>query len=60
MEYPSADVLQNRCALKNFANFTGKHVSESLFNKVAIVNIAKFLRTPFLQNNSGDTIPVDT
>ena len=51
--------------LRNFAEFTGKHVCQSLFfNKVAglkktlwhrsfPVNIAKFLRTPFLQNTSG-------
>ena len=54
--------------LKNFAKFTGKHQSQSLFfNKAAgrglqkkrlchwrfPVNFAKFSRTPFLQNTSG-------
>ena len=54
--------------LKNFTKFTGKNLYQSLyFNKVAAcnflkkkigyryfpVNFAKFLRTPFLQNNSG-------
>ena len=54
--------------LRNFAKFTGKHLCQSLFfNKFAglrpstlskghtcfLVNFAKFLRTPFLQNTSG-------
>ena len=53
--------------LKNFSVFTGKHQCWSLFliklqtwrlakrlqNKCFPVNIAKFLRTPFLQNTSG-------
>ena len=60
--------------LKNFANFTGKHLWQSLFfNKVRgitpatllkkrlwhkcfPINVAKFLRTPFLQNTSGRLI----
>ena len=36
--------------LKNFAKSTGKHLCQSLFFNL---NIAKFLRTPFLQNTSG-------
>ena len=50
--------------LKNIAIFTGKHLCWSLLLKKSIlkkrlqhrsfpVNIAKFLRTPFLQNTSG-------
>ena len=60
--------------LRNFENFTGKHLCQSpFFNKVAglrtatllkkrlwhrcfPVNIAKFLRTPFLQNISGQLL----
>ena len=35
--------------VRNFAKLTGKHLyHRSFFNKVA-----KFLRTPFLQNTSG-------
>ena len=57
--------------LRNFANFTGKHLCQSLFfnkaeglrpasllkkrlwHRCFPVNVAKFLRTPFLQNTSG-------
>ena len=48
--------------LKNFANFTGKHLCWSLFwnfiknrlqHRCFPVKFAKFLRTPFLQNTSG-------
>ena len=58
-----------KAVLRNFTKFTGKHQCQSLFfNKVAglnfikkkrlwhgcvSVNFAKFLRIPFLQNNSG-------
>ena len=63
-----------RGVLKNFANFTGKHLYQSLFfNKVAgltnailfknrlwhrcfPVNLAKFLRIPFLHNTSGQLL----
>ena len=57
--------------LRNFAKFTGKHLRQSLFfNKVATLlkkrfwhrcfpmNFAKFLRTPFLQNTSGQQLLV--
>ena len=30
--------------LKNFANFTGKHLCWSLFNKVASLQLASFLK----------------
>ena len=36
--------------LKNFARSTGKHLCQSLFFNL---NFAKFLRTPFLQNTTG-------
>ena len=39
-----------KSVLRNFAKFTGKHLCQSLFFPV---NFAKFLRTPFLQNNTG-------
>ena len=46
--------------LRNFANFTGKHLCQNLFlskeglwHRCFPVNFAKFLRTPFLQNTSG-------
>ena len=54
--------------LKNFTKLTGKHLCQSFFfNKIAgatlfkkrprqrffPVNFGKFLRIPFLQNNSG-------
>ena len=53
-----------KCALRNFAKFTGKHLCQILFlNKVAglwdrcfLVNFAKFLRTPFLQNSFGQLL----
>ena len=41
-----------KSVLRNFAKFTGKHLYQSLFFNKA-VDFAKFLRTPFLQNNSG-------
>ena len=56
---------QRRCSIKkgvleNFAEFTGKHLCQSLFSlkkrlwhRGFPVNFAKFLRTPFLQNTSG-------
>ena len=60
-----------RCSIREgiLRNFTGKHLCQSLFfNKVAAllikrlwhrcfpVNFAKFLRTPFLQNTSGQLL----
>ena len=53
-----------KCALRNFAKFTGKHLCQSLFlNKVAglwdrcfLVNFRKFLRTPFSQNTFGQLL----
>ena len=56
--------------LKNFANFTGKHLVWSLFFLKKMYNVikeriqhrryfvksAKFLRTPFLQNTSCDCL----
>ena len=42
--------------LKNFVQFTGKHLCQSLFfnkEKCFSVNLAKFLRTPFLRTTSG-------
>ena len=51
--------------LRNFAKFTRKHLCQSLFiNKVLKrdsgtgfpVNFAKFLRTTFLQNTSGQLL----
>ena len=60
------EVLHKKVVVKNFAKLTGKHLCQTLFfNKVTTlfkkrlwrrcfpVNFAKFLRTPFLQNNSG-------
>ena len=57
---------KKRGVLKNFAVFTGKHQLESLFDKIAdlqvrerllhscfLVNIAKFLRKSFFQNTSS-------
>ena len=57
-------VFCKKDVLKNFTKFTGKHFCQSLFfNKAAgkkrlrrmcfPVNFVRFLRTPFLQNNSG-------
>ena len=47
-----------KCALGNFAKYTGKHLCQSLFferlwHRCFHVNFAKFLRTPFLQNTAG-------
>ena len=42
--------------LKNFVQFPGKHLCQSLFfnkEKCFSVNLAKFLRTPFLRTTSG-------
>ena len=50
--------------LRNFAKFTGKHLYQSIFSPATLikkrlwyrcflVNFAKFLSTPFLQNTSG-------
>ena len=46
--------------LKNCAIFSGKQLCWSLFllkkrlwHKCFLVNLAKFIKTPFLQNNSG-------
>ena len=65
----SPEVLcKKKVVLKNFTKFTGMHLSQSLFfDRVAglrpkktlwhryfPVNFAKFLRTYFLQNTSGD------
>ena len=64
-------VLCKKGVLRNFANFTGKHLCQGLFfNKVAglrpstlwkkrlwhscfPVNVANFLRTPFIKDTSG-------
>ena len=63
--YPGFRSSQLRCsvrkgALRNFANFTGKHLCQSLFfNEVAdlrlqiSVNFVKYLRIPSSQNTSG-------
>ena len=51
--------------LRNFAKLTGKHLSQSLFliklkkrlfHRCFPVSFAKFLRTPFLQNTSGQLL----
>ena len=60
------EVFCKKGVLRNFAKFTGKYLCESLFfnrpatllkkrlwNRCFLVNFAKFLRTPFLQNTSG-------
>ena len=48
------EVFCKKGVLRNLANFTGKHLCQSLFfNKVA--GLAKFLRTPFL--TSGRLLP---
>ena len=62
------EMFYKKAVHRNFAKFTGKHLSQSLFfNKVASfslwkerlwhrcfhVNFVRFLRTPFLQNTSG-------
>ena len=50
------EVFSKKSVLRNFTNFTGKHLDQSFFNKVAglrfwyscfPVNFAKFLRAPF-------------
>ena len=58
-----------RCSVRNFATLTGKHLCQSLFlvklqtsspakmrlwHRCFPVNFAKFLRTPFFKNTSGD------
>ena len=56
--------------LRNFEKFTGKHLCQSpFFNKVAglrpswhrcfLVNLAKFLRTPFLTEHLWETAYVN-
>ena len=40
-------------ALRNFANFTGKHLCQSLWLRWFPVDFEKFFRTPFSQNTSG-------
>ena len=56
MEQQYSEAVFQRCSMKkdvlgNFTKFTGKHLCQSLFfSKVAGL---KFLRTSFLQNNSG-------
>ena len=43
-------------ALRNFTKFTGKHLCQSLFFLIKLpwpATFVKFLRTLFLQNNSG-------
>ena len=52
------EVFCKKCALRNVAKFTGKHLCQSLFRTTLLrrrlwhrcfsVNFAKFLRTPFL------------
>ena len=51
--------------LRNFAKFTGKHLHQSLrpatllkkrLAQVFSSEICKFLRTPFLQNTSGQLL----
>ena len=74
--YPEAatgGVLYKKGVLKNFANFTGKHLCQSLFfNKVRPgtllkrglwhrcfpVNFAKFLRTPFFIEHLLETADI--
>ena len=56
------EVFYKKGVLRNFTKFAGKHQCQSLFfNKVAgvrcfPVNFAKFLRTAFLQNSSGQLL----
>ena len=59
------EVFCKKDVLRNFAKFTGKHLCQSLclrpanlfkkrlWHRCVLVNFAKFLGTPFLQNNSG-------
>ena len=48
-------VFCKKVVSRNFANFTGKHLCQSLFfNKVA--SLAKFLRTPFLTEHLRATL----
>ena len=39
----SPEVFCKKCVLKNFANFNGKHVLESFFDKVSSLQPAGFL-----------------
>ena len=56
-----SEVFYKKAVLRNFAKFTGKHLCQTLFNRLLIkllkkklwhrffpVNFAKFLRTPFV------------
>ena len=38
--------------MRNFAEFTGKHLCRNLFFWCFVGNFAKFVRTPFLQNST--------
>ena len=45
--------------LRNFANFRGKHLCQvlsGLWHRCIPVNFAKFLKTPFSQNTSGQLL----
>ena len=57
------ELFYKKGVYKDFAKFTGKHLCRSIFfNKIEkdtpthlfSVNLAKFLKTPFFQNTSGD------
>ena len=47
------EVFCEKGVLKNFANFTEKHLRWKLQHKCLPVKLAKFLRPPFSQDNSG-------
>ena len=51
------EVFCKKGVLRNFVKFTGKHLRQSLrlqpCNFIKKEAFTKFLRTPFLQNNSG-------
>ena len=51
------EVFCKKGVLRNFAKFTGKHLCQRLFFRSLVQeNFAKFLRTPFLQNISGQLL----
>ena len=66
MQKQPQEVFCKKDVLRNFTKFTGKHLCQSLFlNKVADlrcfpVNVAKFLRAPFLQNTSASYYMITT
>ena len=66
-------VFLKKGVLKNFPKLTGKHQCQSLFfnrtlniyfikkgpwHRCFLVNFAKLLRTPFLQNTSGQLLTI--